>query len=40
LFGDFPDLITLIGAVVIILCGIYTLTHASRSARGATGAGR
>jgi S-adenosylmethionine uptake transporter len=33
LFGDLPDLITLGGAAVIMLCGIYTLIHASRPER-------
>ena len=33
LFGDLPDLITIGGAVVIIGCGIYTLTHAAQSDR-------
>jgi S-adenosylmethionine uptake transporter len=32
LFGDLPDLITIGGAGIIMLCGIYTLVHASRSA--------
>jgi drug/metabolite transporter (DMT)-like permease len=38
LFHDLPDLITIGGAAIIMLCGIYTLTHASRAARGAVGA--
>jgi drug/metabolite transporter (DMT)-like permease len=38
LFGDLPDLITIGGAAIIMLCGIYTLTHASRTARAAVGA--
>jgi drug/metabolite transporter (DMT)-like permease len=33
LFADFPDAITIGGAVVIMLCGIYTLLHAARTAR-------
>lgn len=33
LFGDLPDLVTIGGAVVIMLCGIYTLSHASKAAR-------
>ena len=33
LFGDLPDLITLGGAAVIMLCGIYTLIHASKADR-------
>jgi S-adenosylmethionine uptake transporter len=33
LFGDKPDLITLGGSFVIIACGLYTLSHASRQAR-------
>ncbi len=33
LFGDLPDPITLAGAAVIMLCGIYTLLHASGTAR-------
>ena len=33
LFGDLPDAITIGGAVVIMLCGIYTLLHATKSAR-------
>jgi drug/metabolite transporter (DMT)-like permease len=38
LFGDLPDIITIGGAGVIMLCGIYTLTHASRAARATAGA--
>jgi len=38
LFHDLPDLITIGGAAIIMLCGIYTLTHASRTARAAVGA--
>jgi drug/metabolite transporter (DMT)-like permease len=38
LFGDLPDLITIGGAAIIMLCGIYTLTHASRASRAAAGA--
>jgi len=38
LFKDLPDLITIGGAGIIMLCGIYTLTHASRTARSAVGA--
>lgn len=33
LFDDLPDAITIGGAVVIMLCGIYTLLHAARTAR-------
>lgn len=33
LFGDLPDLITVGGAVVIMLCGIYTLIHATNASR-------
>ncbi|HEY1721004.1 MAG TPA: DMT family transporter [Magnetospirillaceae bacterium] len=33
LFGDLPDLITILGAVVLIGCGIYTLTHAAAADR-------
>ncbi len=33
LFNDLPDAITLAGAAVIIVCGIYTLRHASIAAR-------
>jgi len=33
LFGDSPDLITLGGSAVIIACGLYTLSHASKLAR-------
>jgi drug/metabolite transporter (DMT)-like permease len=33
LFQDLPDGITIGGAVVIMLCGIYTLLHAARTAR-------
>jgi drug/metabolite transporter (DMT)-like permease len=33
LFHDLPDLITVGGAAIIMLCGIYTLNHASRAAR-------
>jgi drug/metabolite transporter (DMT)-like permease len=33
LFDDLPDAITIGGAVVIMLCGIYTLTHETRAAR-------
>jgi drug/metabolite transporter (DMT)-like permease len=36
LFGDLPDFITLGGAAVIMLCGIYTLTHAARTAKVGT----
>jgi S-adenosylmethionine uptake transporter len=35
LFDDRPDAITIGGAVVIMLCGIYTLTHESRESRAA-----
>lgn len=35
LFADLPDAITVGGAVVIMLCGIYTLLHAARTARAA-----
>jgi len=35
LFHDLPDLITIGGAAIIMLCGIYTLTHASRATRTA-----
>jgi drug/metabolite transporter (DMT)-like permease len=35
LFADLPDGITIGGAAVIILCGIYTLLHAARTARSA-----
>lgn len=38
LFGDLPDLITVGGAGIIMLCGIYTLTHASRASRAPIGA--
>jgi drug/metabolite transporter (DMT)-like permease len=38
LFHDLPDLITIGGAAIIMLCGIYTLTHASRAARAAASA--
>ena len=33
LFGDLPDAVTIGGAVVIMLCGIYTLLHAAKTAR-------
>jgi len=33
LFGDLPDLITIGGAAVIMLCGIYTLVHAAKAER-------
>jgi drug/metabolite transporter (DMT)-like permease len=33
LFGDLPDMITLGGAAVIMLCGLYTLLYAARVAR-------
>jgi drug/metabolite transporter (DMT)-like permease len=33
LFGDTPDRMTLLGAAVIIGCGLYTLSLASRRAR-------
>lgn len=33
LFGDLPDAITLGGAAIIIVCGIYTLRHASTDTR-------
>ncbi len=33
LFGDLPDPITLAGAAVIMLCGVYTLLNASGAAR-------
>jgi drug/metabolite transporter (DMT)-like permease len=33
LFDDLPDMITIGGAVVIMLCGIYTLLHAAKTAR-------
>jgi drug/metabolite transporter (DMT)-like permease len=33
LFHDRPELITVGGAAIIMLCGTYTLTHASRAAR-------
>jgi drug/metabolite transporter (DMT)-like permease len=33
LFRDLPDAITIGGAVVIMLCGIYTLLHAAKTAR-------
>ena len=33
LFGDAPDAITLGGSAIIIACGLYTLSHASRQAR-------
>ncbi|HEY4162313.1 MAG TPA: DMT family transporter [Dongiaceae bacterium] len=33
LFGDLPDFITIGGAAIIMLCGIYTLRHASKAAR-------
>ena len=33
LFGDLPDLITVGGAAVIMLCGVYTLVHAARAER-------
>ena len=33
LFGDLPDTITIGGAVVIMLCGLYTLLHAAKTAR-------
>ncbi len=33
LFADLPDAITIGGAAVIMLCGIYTLLHAARTAR-------
>jgi len=33
LFADLPDFITLGGAVVIMLCGLYTIIHAARAAR-------
>ncbi len=33
LFDDLPDLITVLGAAVIIACGIYTLTQATTAAR-------
>jgi drug/metabolite transporter (DMT)-like permease len=36
LFADLPDAITIGGAVVIMLCGIYTLLHASKTARVAS----
>ena len=35
LFGDLPDLTTVGGAVVIMMCGIYTLIHASNASRAA-----
>ena len=35
LFNDLPDAITIGGAVVIMLCGLYTLLHASKTARAA-----
>jgi drug/metabolite transporter (DMT)-like permease len=38
LFGDLPDAITIGGAAIIMLCGIYTLTHASRAARATASA--
>jgi S-adenosylmethionine uptake transporter len=38
LFNDLPDLITIGGAAIIMLCGIYTLTHASRAVRVDAGA--
>ena len=38
LFGDLPDLVTIGGAAIIMLCGIYTLTHASRAARAVVSA--
>ncbi|HVY98402.1 MAG TPA: DMT family transporter [Dongiaceae bacterium] len=38
LFGDRPDLITIGGAAIIMLCGIYTLAHTSRAARAMAGA--
>jgi S-adenosylmethionine uptake transporter len=33
LFADLPDAITIGGAVVIMLCGLYTLLHAAKTAR-------
>lgn len=33
LFKDLPDAITIGGAAVIMLCGLYTLLHAARTAR-------
>jgi drug/metabolite transporter (DMT)-like permease len=33
LFGDLPDLVTIAGAIVIMVCGIYTLWHASSGGR-------
>jgi drug/metabolite transporter (DMT)-like permease len=33
LFNDWPDIITIGGAVVIMLCGVYTLLQAARTAR-------
>jgi drug/metabolite transporter (DMT)-like permease len=33
LFTDLPDLVTIGGAVVIMLCGVYTLRQAARTAR-------
>lgn len=38
LFRDLPDVITIGGAAIIMACGIYTLTHASRAARLTVGA--
>jgi hypothetical protein len=38
LFGDLPDLIPIGGAAIIMLCGIYTLTHASRASRASRAA--
>jgi drug/metabolite transporter (DMT)-like permease len=35
LFDELPDAVTIGGAVVIMLCGIYTLLHAARTARAA-----
>jgi drug/metabolite transporter (DMT)-like permease len=34
LFAELPDVITIGGAVVIMLCGLYTLLYAARTARG------
>jgi drug/metabolite transporter (DMT)-like permease len=31
MFGDLPDLITVAGAAIIMLCGIYTLIHAAKT---------
>jgi len=37
LFGDVPDAITLAGAAVIVVCGLYTLWHATGAQRAPAG---